>query len=158
MDNAATETETAAVQDLFDEIGFDARVTATYTGKSSGQPIYWVLYVVGSGVAASFMTALGSAVKNFGDAFGKAAGEELGKYAAERAKERLERLRGIRRGEGAVIVRDPSLKIEIVITGEEPAQALEQLKELLETNKLPELPGQAAEVRYRDDQGWVRPF
>ena len=90
MDASATEAETAAVQELFDEIGFDARVTATYTAKSFGDLAQWVLYLSGGGVGLAFLRALGSAAKNFGDSFGKAAGEELGRYAAERVKERLE--------------------------------------------------------------------
>jgi len=45
-----------------------------------------------------------------------------------------------------------------VLTGREPAEAFTELKELIESNQLLELPGQAAQVLYIDGQGWARPF
>jgi len=161
MDNGATEAEIAAVQELFDEIGFDARVTATYTTKSADELTQWVLYLGGTGVGLWFLRALGSAAKKFADSFAESAGKELGKYGAERVIERLERLRAIRSQggkDGAFVIQDDSLTSEIVLTGLEPVEAFTELLELIESNNLPELPGEAAEVRYIDGQGWARPF
>lgn len=56
------------------------------------------------------------------------------------------------------MIRDPSLTAEVVVTGYEPAEAIEQLMDLLEHNQIAAIPGKAAEVRYREGEGWVRPF
>jgi hypothetical protein len=48
--------------------------------------------------------------------------------------------------------------VQIVVTGYEPAEALEQLKDLIENNLITQIPGKASEVRYREGEGWVRPF
>src|SRR5262249_8527757 len=45
---------------------------------------------------------------------------------------RLERARKARNQEFAVVIQDPSLTAEIVVTGYEPAEALEQLVDLIE--------------------------
>jgi hypothetical protein len=56
-----------------------------------------------------------------------------------------------------IVVQDPSLRTEI-ITGGEPPEAFDLLKEFLDSGKIKELPGRAAEVRYRVAEGWVRAF
>jgi hypothetical protein len=95
---------------------------------------------------------------SFGEAFGKALGDDLGHYAGERMKAWLEQLRQARGGEVATIIRDLSVGPEILLTGDEPPEALEQLKELIENDQIKTIPGKAAEVRYREGEGWVRPF
>lgn len=47
---------------------------------------------------------------------------------------------------------------EVVVTGYEPAEAIEQLRDILEHDQIGAIPGKAAEVRYQEREGWVRPF
>jgi hypothetical protein len=65
----------------------------------------------------------------------------------------------VRERKVTIVVQDPSLHADTIITGDEPPEAFGRLKELLDDyDKIRELPGRAAEVRYRDGEGWVRPF
>jgi hypothetical protein len=151
MDTAATPEQTAEVQRLFDDIGLDVRVTASYVTKSvAGDLAVAVLFLGGAGVAQAFITSAGS--------FGKAFGGDLGHYAAKRVTDWLEQLKTKRERKVTVVVQDPSLRTEIIITGDEPPEAFDLLKDLLDNDKIKELPGRAAEVRYREGEGWVRPF
>jgi hypothetical protein len=154
MDTAATPEQTAEVQRIFDEIGLDVRVSATYTVKSVEIVVAAVLFLVGAGVARAWLNAAAS----FGKAFGKALGDDLGHYAGGRIKAWLEQLRQARGRQVATIIQDPSVGTEILLTGDEPPEALEQLKELIENDQIKAIPGKAAEVRYREGDGWVRPF
>lgn len=97
-----------------------------------------------------FLNATGS--------FGKAFGDDLGHYAGKRVKEWLEQLRHARGRKVTTIIQDPSVRTEIVITGDEPREAFDQLMELLNNGQILAIPGKAAEVRYRAGQGWVRSF
>jgi hypothetical protein len=73
MDPSATPGQTAEVQRLFDGIGLDVRVSATYTTKSTaGDVVEAVLWLGGAGVAKAYLRAAGT----FGD--------DLGHYAAKR--------------------------------------------------------------------------
>ncbi len=148
MDTGATAEQTAKIQRLFDEIGLEATVSATYTVKSP--VVVAVMYLFGSGVAAAWLKAAAKFGENFGG--------ELGTYAGQRVKNWLERAREARNEEFVVVIQDPSLTAEVVVTGYEPAEALEQLMDLLEHDQIAAIPGKAAEVRYREGEGWVRSF
>lgn len=150
MDSAATAEQTAEVQRLFDEIGLDVQVSATYTVKSVEALVLAVLFLIGVGVARAWLNGAAS--------FGKALGDDLGHYAGERIKAWLEQLRQARGGSVATIIQDSSVGTEIMLTGDEPPEALEQLKELIENDQVKAIPGRAAEVRYQEGEGWVRPF
>lgn len=151
MDTAATPEQTAEVQLLFDDIGLDVRVTASYVTKSAaGELAVAVLFLGGAGVAQAFIASAGS--------FGKAFGGDLGHYAAKRVTDWLEQLKTKRERKVTVVVQDPALRTEIIITGDEPPEAFDLLKDLLDNDKIKELPGRAAEVRYREREGWIRPF
>lgn len=151
MDSSATPGQTAEVQRLFDEIGLDAQVSATYTVKSAaGEAAEAVLWLAGAGVARAYMSAAGS--------FGKAFGDELGTYAGKRIKKWLDQLRHARGQQVSTIIQDPLIRTEILLTGKEPPEALEQLKELINNDQIPVIPGKAAQVEYREGDGWVRPF
>lgn len=148
IDIGATSEQTAAIQRLFDDIGLEATVSATYTVKSP--VVVAVMYLIGSGAAAAFLKAAAK--------FGENLGGELGTYAGQRVKNWLERAREARNEEFVVVIRDPSLTAEVVVTGYEPAEAIEQLMDLLEHDQITAIPGKAAEVRYQEGEGWVRPF
>ena len=61
MDRSATPEQTAEVQRLFDEIGLDVRVSATYTVKSAaGDVVEAVLFLGGAGVVREYLNAAGS--------------------------------------------------------------------------------------------------
>jgi hypothetical protein len=75
MDTVATPEQTAQVQRLFDDIGLDVRVTASYMAKSA-DVAEAVLFLGGLGMTQAFIAAAGS--------FSKALGGDLGHYAAER--------------------------------------------------------------------------
>jgi hypothetical protein len=150
MDTSATPEQTVEVQRLFDDLDLDVRVSATYTVKSVEVVVAAVLFLVGLGVARAWLNAASS--------FGKALGDDLGHYAGEGIKAWLERLRQARGREVATIIQDSSVGTEILLTGDERPEALEQLKELIESNQIPAIPGRAAQVQYREGDGWVRPF
>lgn len=155
MDTAATSAQVAAIQGLFDEIGLTADVTADYNAKSiAAGALNAVMYLIGAGVATAFMRSAAA----FGGSFGKGVGDKLGPYAGERIKEWLSRTKEVRGRELTTIVQDSSLRTEIILTGDEPPEALQQLKELIENGKIGEIPGRAALVSYREGEGWVRPF
>jgi hypothetical protein len=146
VDAAATPAQTTEIRHLFDEIGLDTTVTSNFTVKSP--VVVVVMYLVGSGVAAAWLRAAAK--------FGENVGGELGSYVGESIKNWLERARKARNQEFAIVIQDPSLTAEIVVTGYEPAEALEQLISLIENNQIGEIPGQSTEVRYRDGEGWIR--
>lgn len=148
LDTGATPEQTADIQRLFDEIGLEATVSATFIQKSA--VVVAVMYLIGSGVGAAFLKAAAKFGENFGG--------ELGTYAGQRVKDWLERAREARNDEFVVVIRDPSLTAEVVVTGYEPAEAIDQLIDLLEHDQIAEIPGKAAEVRYREGEGWIRPF
>jgi hypothetical protein len=151
MDSSATPGQTAEVQRLFDEIGLDLHVSATYTVKSAaGEVAEAVLWLAGAGVARVYLSAAGS--------FGKALGDELGTYTGKRIKKWLEQLRRARGQQVSTIIQDPLVRAEILLTGNEPPEALEQLKELIDNDRIPAIPGKAAQIEYREGDGWVRPF
>lgn len=147
IDTGATAEQTAAIQRLFDDIGLKAAVSATYTVKSP--VVVAVMYLIGSGGAAAFLKAAARFGENFGG--------ELGTYAGQRVKNWLEQARAARNEGLVIVIRDPSLTAEIVVTGYEPAEAIEQLMDLLEHDQIAAIPGKAAEVRYQEGDGWVRP-
>ena len=109
-----------------------------------------MLWLVGAGVARAYMSTAGS--------FGKALGDELGTYAGKRIKKWLEQLRHARGQQVSTIIQDSLVRTEILLTGDEPPEALEQLKELIDNNQIPAIPGKAAQVQYQEGDGWVRPF
>jgi hypothetical protein len=148
IDTGATSEQTAAIQRLFDDIGLEATVSAAYPVKSP--LVVAVMYLIGSGGAAAFLKAAAKFGENFGG--------ELGTYAGQRVKNWLEQARAARNEEFIVVIRDPSLTAEVVVTGYEPADAIEQLMDLLEQDQIAAIPGKAAEVRYHEGDGWVRPF
>ena len=148
IDTGATPEQTAAIQRLVDDVGLEATVSATYTVKSP--VVVAVMYLIGSGVATAFLRAAAKFGENFGG--------ELGKYAGQRVKNWLEQAREARNEEFVVVIQDPSLTAEVVVTGYEPAEAIEQLMDLVEHDQIAAIPGKAAEVRYREGEGWVRPF
>jgi hypothetical protein len=148
IDTGATPEQTATIQRLVDDIGLEATVSATYTVKSPA--VVAVMYLIGSGVTAAFLKAAAKFGENFGG--------ELGTYAGQRVKNWLEQAREARNEEFVVVIRDPSLTAEVVVTGYEPAAAIEQLMDLLEHDQIAAIPGKAAEVRYQEGEGWVRPF
>lgn len=147
IDTGATAEQTAAIQRLFDDIDLEATVSATHTVKSP--VVVAVMYLIGSGGAAAFLKAAAKFGGNFGG--------ELGTYAGQRVKNWLEQAREARNEEFVVVIRDPSLTAEVVVTGYEPAEAIEQLMDLLEHDQIAAIPGKAAEVRYQEGEGWVRP-
>ncbi len=53
IDTGATPEQTAAIQRLFDDIGLEATISATYTVKSP--IVVAVMYLIGSGVATAFL-------------------------------------------------------------------------------------------------------
>ena len=71
------------------------------------------MYLIGSGGAAAFLKAAAKFGGNFGG--------ELGTYAGQRVKNWLEQAREARNEEFVVVIRDPSLTAEVVVTGYEPA-------------------------------------
>lgn len=147
IDTGATAEQTAAIQGLFDDIGLEATVSATHTVKS---PVaVAAMYLIGSGGAAAFLKAAAKFGENFGG--------ELGTYTGQRVKNWLEQAREARNEEFVVVLRDPSLTAEVVVTGYEPAEAIEQLMDVLEHDQIAAIPGKAAEVRYQEGEGWVRP-
>ena len=151
MDRSASPAQTTEVQRLFDEIGLDVRVSATYTTKSAaGEAAEAVLFLAGAGVARAYLSAAAS--------FGKALGDELGHFAGKRIQDWLQQLREARQRKVAILIQDPTICTEILVTGDEPPEALEQLAELVGRNQIAEIPGKAAQVQYRDGDGWVRPF
>jgi hypothetical protein len=151
MDQAATSEQVAEVQQLFGNIGLDVRVTASYMAKSAaGDVAEAVLWLGGLGVARAFILGAGN--------FGKTFGGDLGHYEAKRVTEWLERLRHVRGRNVTVVAQDPSLRVEIILAGDEPLEAFEQLRELLDNDGIKKLPGQAAAIRWRQGEGWVRPF
>ena len=91
------------------------------------------MYRIGSGVGATFLKAAAKFGENFGG--------ELGTYAGQRVKDWLERAREARNDEFVVVIRDPSLTAEVVVTGYEPAEAIDQLIDLLEHDQIAEIPG-----------------
>lgn len=148
LDTWATPAQTAEIQRLFDDIGLETTVRADFETRST--VVVTVMYIIGSGVAAAWLRAAAK--------FGENVGETLGKYAGERIKNWLERVREARDQEVPIIIQDPSLSAQIVVTGYEPAEALEQLKDLIENDQIAQISGKASEVRYREGEGWVRPF
>jgi hypothetical protein len=144
----ATPAQTAEIKRLFDDIGLEAEVTADFEVRST--VAVTVMYLIGSGVAAAWIKAAAK--------FGENVGGTLGEYAGERIKNWLERVRGTRDQEAPIVIQDPSLSAQIVVTGYEPAEALEQLKDLIENDQIAQIPGKAGEIRYREGQGWIRPF
>ena len=147
IDTGASPEQTAAIQRLVDDIGLEATVSATHTVKSFLVAAEMVL--VGDGVAVAFLKAAAKFGENFGG--------ELGTRAGQRVKNWFERAREARNEVFLVVIRDPSLTAEVVMTGYEPAVAIEQLMDLLEYDQIAAIPGKAAEVRY-EGEGWVRPF
>ena len=98
------------------------------------------MYLIGSGVAAAWIKATAK--------FGENVGGTLGKYAGERIKNWLERVRETRDQEAPIIIQDPSLSAQIVVTGYEPAETLQQLKDLIENDQIAQIPGRGrARVR-----------
>jgi hypothetical protein len=148
LDTWATPAQTAEIQRLYDDIGLETTVRADFETRST--VVVTVMYIIGSGVAAAWLKAAAK--------FGENVGETLGKYAGERIKNWLERVREARDHEVPIVIQDPSLSVQIVVTGYEPAEALEQLKDLIENDQIAQIPGKASEVRYREGEGWVRPF
>jgi hypothetical protein len=147
MDRSATPGQTAEVQRLFDEIGLDAQVSASYTTKSTaGDVVEAVLWLGGAGVARAYLHAAGT----FGD--------DLGHYVAKRVTDRFEQLRQARGRQVTTIIQDPSIGVEIIIVGDEPPEAFEQLNDLLNHDKIKDIPGRAAAIRWREGEGWIRPF
>ena len=112
------------------------------------------MYLIGSGVALAWLRA----AAKFGEKFGENFGGELGTYAGQRVKNWLERVRQARDQETSIVIQDRSLSAQIVVTGYEPAEALEQGQDLLENDQIARIPGKASEVRYREGEGWIRPF
>jgi hypothetical protein len=84
--------------------------------------------------------------------FGENVGETLGKYAGERIKNWLERVREARGVELPIMIQDPSLSAYIMVTGYEPAEALKQLKDLIENDQIAQIPGESSEVCYREGE------
>lgn len=64
IDIGATSEQTAAIQRLFDDIGLEATVSATYTVKSPA--IVAAMYLISSGAAAAFLKASGRFGENVG--------------------------------------------------------------------------------------------
>jgi hypothetical protein len=147
IDTGATPEQTEAIQRLVDDIGLEGTVSATHTVKSPLVVAEMVL--IGGGVATAFLKAAAKFGENFGG--------ELGTHAGQRVKNWLEQAREARNEEFVVVIRDPSLTAEVVVTGYEPAVAIEQLMDLLEHDLIAAIPGKAAELRY-ESGGWVRPF
>lgn len=152
LDTWATPEQTAEIQRLFDDIGLRATVRADFETRST--VVVTVMYLIGSGVALAWLRA----AAKFGEKFGENFGGELGTYAGQRVKNWLERVRQARDQETPIVIQDRSLSAQIVVTGYEPAEALEQLKDLLENDQIAQIPGKASEVRYREGEGWIRPF
>jgi hypothetical protein len=150
MDSTATAEETVKVQRLFEEIGLDVQVSATYTVRSVEVVVEAVLFLVGAGVVRVWLNAASS--------FGKILGDDLAHYTGDRIKAWLEQLRQARGREVTTIIQDPSIGAEILLTGDEPPKALEQLSELIKNDHIKAIPGKAAQVQYREGDGWVRPF
>jgi hypothetical protein len=56
------------------------------------------------------------------------------------------------------VIQDPSIAVEIIIAGDEPAEVFEQLRELLDHARIKDIPGRAAAIRWREGEGWIRLF
>lgn len=143
----------STVRELAAGVGLDAIITgqdaterAEWRRATLGNAPQAFLYIIGAGVATVWLRAAAG--------FGKVLGEELGKRVAKRIKNfpQHERHRPI-----MVVVRDPALKVEILICGHEPDAAYEELGDLIASGRITELGGPSGRIIYdgHEGRGWT---
>lgn len=144
MESTAVAEEVSRVRELFDEIGLGIEVRPDFYRKGVGD-LPWIIMI---GVPAiRFLTAFAG---SFGKSLGKGIGEAFSTW--------INRLHEVRNGDrGSVILRDEERHVEIILPPELPADAHDQLIKVLE--HWPQgVPGEANQLNYRSETGWVRPW
>lgn len=124
MDREADPAEVAAVAAAFERVGLDVTVEASVTRKAAPQAaLPWVIYL---------QIEAGIFIAAFVAAAGKTLGEKTAGAAWEGLRRLLNEIRDARRNrsDGALILRDETVKEEVVLTPVLPDQALKSLFEL----------------------------
>jgi hypothetical protein len=147
MDGSASQEEFARVQALFDELDLDLKISRILI-RESAELLPWEIIISMS--VGTFLTAF---AKNAGKELGRRVGEGLG----DAFKEWLGRLHAARAGRGTVIIRDESIRAEIVLAPDLPAAAIKELAKQVKAGEIGKADGHLIRLRYREDAGWARP-
>jgi hypothetical protein len=139
--------EVAAVQAVFDEVGFPVYVSANIL-RHGADPLPWII---------SIGTAVGVVLNFFNgtvETFLKPTAEQEGK----RFSDWIDRLHTARRDKpGAIVIDHSDENPEVLLERGLPPEAFEQLWDLYDRKAFDEIEGEFFQIRYKDGVWW-RPW